>query len=55
MERQLPPGLTAVANATQQWWYEFPTGEQLEIWAYTSQISYRAGDAIAFHVHATAQ
>jgi N,N-dimethylformamidase beta subunit-like, C-terminal len=47
--------LSAVRDATQQWWYERPAGEQLEIWAYTSQVSYRAGEAVAFHVHTTAR
>lgn len=42
-------------DATQQWWFESATGEQLEICAYTSEISYRAGDAVAFHVHTTAR
>jgi hypothetical protein len=47
--------LTRVRNATQRWWYEFPAGEQLEIWAYTSKISYRAGETVSFHVHTTAR
>jgi hypothetical protein len=47
--------LSAVHDATEKWWYERPTGEQLEIWAYTSQVSYRAGEAVAFHVHTTAR
>ena len=42
-------------DATQEWWYERPTGERLELWAYTSQVSYRAGEAVAFHVHTTAR
>jgi hypothetical protein len=55
MERRVPPGLTTVPNATRKWWYEAPGSGELEIWAYTSRISYRAGETIAFHVYTTAR
>ena len=42
-------------HATQEWWYESATGAQLEIWAYSPRLSYRAGEAVAFHVHTTAR
>jgi hypothetical protein len=47
-----------MANATQQWWYELPTGEQLEIWAYTNRVSYTAGEPVCFtctQPHATSR
>jgi N,N-dimethylformamidase beta subunit-like protein len=46
--------MTAMPDATQQWWYEFPSGQDLEICAYTPHVSYRAGEPVAFHVHTTA-
>jgi hypothetical protein len=47
--------VNAVRDATQQWWYESATGEQLEIWAYAPRVSYLAGEPVAFHVHTTAR
>jgi len=34
-------------------WFERPSGEALEIWGYTDEISYAAGDTVILHVHTT--
>jgi hypothetical protein len=35
-------------------WYEFPDAHALEVWCYTGQLSYKAGDSIDFHISTTA-
>ena len=42
-------------NGLHQNWYEFPNDKQEEIWCYTGDISYCAGDEVEFHVSCGAE
>ena len=49
------PGPAATNDARHGWGYEKPLNDPAiaEIWCYTPRSSYRSGEAIDFHVHAT--